>query len=215
MCAANVQSLYCLEGVDLAFGRPLETAPEVNIKLLSNASVFRIMPFRGRLDETEKALRSFGVDALPPAGRFVETDTYRLAWAEKNCWHLMAVQLGGNLENRLIDALQGKAAVSEASDGLLCVEIEGVKSRALLAKGCVLDLEQFKPGYSAVSLMAHTRVFIQRSAQDRFCLMIPASYAASFWEWLSMSAAEFTVSVSGAVAIWGFSPGQCSKSSSG
>ena len=55
---------------------------------------------------------------------------------------------------------QGSASVTDQSDGRVVLEISGPRVRDVLAKGVMLDLHErdFRPGATAVTLMAHTGV---------------------------------------------------------
>lgn len=192
MFAADVRLPYCLEGVAIESPALSGTASGVAVTIQIGAKVQRIMPFAATNQAVEAALSGLGLPALPNPGAFSPEGDARLDWAGKNCWHLVT---GADVDFDLAQALAGLAAVSDASDGLLCLGINGPQAVALLSKGCVLDLDGFQPGQCATTLMAHTRLQILRHSLSSFELMVPASYAASFWEWLSLSAAEFGMTV--------------------
>lgn len=191
MCAADPRSLFCLEGIDLVASQSRSGGADIHIRLPSDTTILRVMPFMNRRQAIEAALADLGFENLPAPGRYATAGKYRLAWAGQNCWHLICAPASSTLERDLGLSLAGIAAVSSASDGLLRLEIVGRDAASLMAKGCMLDLDHFLPGHCAVSLMAHTRIFIHRVSATGFDLMIPASHAASFWEWLCLSAAEF------------------------
>ncbi|MEX0302964.1 MAG: sarcosine oxidase subunit gamma [Leisingera sp.] len=196
MSAAEAHPLFCLEGIDLT-GAPAAGGPAgVDTGIVTDSTVLRIMPFRVKTTATAAALAPFGFTALPAPGRFAEAGDHCLAWAASNCWHLISSQPVTGLEQELKRALSGLAAVSSAGGGLLRLQISGKDAGALMVKGCVLDLDRFEPGHCAVTLMAHTRINLLRRGGTEFDLLIPVSHAASFWEWLTMSAAEFGMTVS-------------------
>ena len=195
MSAAETRTPFCLEGIDLAGVQSPSGMAGVKVRLFPDTSILRIIPFRSRRQNVETALTRFGFDSLPSSGRFRSIGDYRLAWASQNCWHLMCSPAVETLEQDLKQAFEGAAAISSAGDGLLRMEIEGRDAGTLMAKGCVLDLDHFLPGHCAVTLMAHTRLYLHRVSATGYQLLIPASHAASFWEWLAMSAAEFGMAV--------------------
>ncbi|MBY6068829.1 hypothetical protein KUW17_18950 [Leisingera aquaemixtae] len=194
MCAAEARPPFCLEGLELT-GVPSAQPAGVVARIVTGTTVLRIMPFHGKATATGAALTPFGFTNLPGPGRFAEASENRLAWAAGNCWHLISPHPALVLEQELKQVLAGLAAVSSAGGGFLRLRISGTAACALMAKGCVLDLDRFVPGRSAVSLMAHTKIHLHRCADAEFDLLIPASHAASFWEWLTMSAAEFGLAV--------------------
>ncbi|MEW2915144.1 sarcosine oxidase subunit gamma family protein [Leisingera sp. JC11] len=194
MCAAEARPLFCLEDLELT-GIPAAGPAGVEVRIVTGTTMLRIMPFRDQAAAAGAALAPFGFTALPAPGRFAEARENRLAWAAGNCWHLISPRTAPALEQELKQSLAGLAAVSSAGSGLLRLQISGTAACALMAKGCVLDLNRFAPGHCAISLMAHTRIQLHRCADTEFGLLIPASHAASFWEWLTMSAAEFGLAV--------------------
>lgn len=194
VCAAEARPLFCLEGLDLT-GIPAAGPAGVEARIVTGTTVLRIMPFHGQAAAAGAALAPFGFTTLPAMGRFAEEGENRLAWAAGNCWHLISPRPAPALEQELKQALAGLAAVSSAGGGFLRLQISGTAACVLMAKSCMLDLDRFEPGRSAVSLMAHTKIHLHRRADMGFDLLIPASHAASFWEWLAMSAAEFGLAV--------------------
>lgn len=190
VCAAEARPLFCLEGLDLT-SIPAAGPAGAEVRIVTGTTVLRIMPFREKATAAGAALAPFGFTALPGPGRSGVAGGHCLAWAASNCWHLISPRPAPALEQELKQALAGLAAVSSAGGGMLRLQIGGAASRALMAKGCVLDLDRFPPGHCAVTLMAHTRLHLRRCSAAEFDLLIPASHAASFWDWLCRSAAEF------------------------
>lgn len=194
VCAAEASPLFCLEGLDLA-GIPAAGPAGVKVRIVTGTTVLRIMPFRDQAAAAGAALAPFGFNYLPSPGRSGVAGGNCLAWAASNCWHLISPRPAPALEQELKQSLGRHAAVSSAGGGMLRLQIGGAASCALMAKGCLLDLDRFRPGHSAVTLMAHTRLHLRRCSASEFDLLIPASHAASLWEWLALSTAEFGLAV--------------------
>jgi sarcosine oxidase subunit gamma len=98
--------------------------------------------------------------------------------------------LGQDLDQ--LASLQGLASVSDHSDGYAVFELWGPNVRDTLAKGVPLDLHpSVFTDHVAVTVIAHMGAIVWQSAPDRLSIAIFRSYAASFWHWLSASAAEF------------------------
>ncbi len=85
------------------------------------------------------------------------------------------------------------ASVIDQSHGRVVIRVSGPKSRAVLAKGTPVDLhpDHFSIGKSAMTQMTHIGVHLTRSGEDEFTLSVFRGFSESFWEWLTVSAAEF------------------------
>lgn len=98
---------------------------------------------------------------------------------------------------RALMALPGALQhLSDQTDGLVTFRIEGQAMRALIAKGCGLDLHPrgFPPATCARSLMAQVEVRLHRpDSDDAFDIIVDASVATYFQRWLIDAAAEFTL----------------------
>lgn len=98
------------------------------------------------------------------------------------------------LGRRLDEAVAGRAAVFDVSHARTVIRVSGPAARALLAKGCRLDLHPrvFCAGACAQTNIGHFTVLLH-GVDDRptVDLYVARSYAASFWEWLAEAAAEF------------------------
>jgi sarcosine oxidase subunit gamma len=74
------------------------------------------------------------------------------------------------------------------------VELSGPHTRALLAKGCSLDLHprSFRPGMCAQTLLAKTAVILwQTDDAPTFKVFVRASFAAHLARWLADASVEF------------------------
>ena len=105
-----------------------------------------------------------------------------------------------DLMGRITRALAGRQAmVSDLSSSRAVIEIAGRQSRALLEKGCGLDLHPraFGPGHCAQTLFARLPVIIdQLSAAPAYRLFVRRSAARWLVDWLIDAAAEFAVASS-------------------
>jgi sarcosine oxidase subunit gamma len=176
---------------------PARSGPEgaaagVVVAPRENLGLATVMPFDGKADGLRARLRAlYGVEApIRPAvahGRGLD-----LAWAGPEQW--LAVSAERTVADRLAGELEGLAAVSDQSDGRTVMRLSGPKARDVLAKGCPIDLHPraFRPGDTALTAIAHVGFQIwQVDDGPTFDLLVPGSMAASFWRWLSLSAAEF------------------------
>jgi sarcosine oxidase subunit gamma len=87
-----------------------------------------------------------------------------------------------------------RAAVTDLSDSRVVIEIAGPRARALLEKGCGLDLHPraFTPGCCAQTLFARLPVIIdQTSAAPSYRLFVRRAAARWLCDWLIDAAEEF------------------------
>jgi sarcosine oxidase subunit gamma len=91
-------------------------------------------------------------------------------------------------------AADRRAQVSDLSASRIVIEIAGPRARALLEKGCGLDLHPraFTPGSCAQTLFAHLPVILdQTSAMPSYRLFVRRSAARWLCDWLIDAAEEF------------------------
>ncbi len=143
-----------------------------------------------QVELAEKVEAYFGV-ALPGVGKSNESGLKRLIWAGPGQW--LAMWPSGNGKNSvgaLANELSGSASVTDQSDSRAVVDVWGDQVRAVLAKGIMVDLHPraFQSGDTAITVAAHIGVqFVQLSDMPVYRLMVPRSYALSFWDWLTVS----------------------------
>lgn len=84
-------------------------------------------------------------------------------------------------------------AVTDVSSGHTMLVASGARTRALLARGCTLDLHPraFGPGRCAQTMIAKAGVLIrQRDDTPTFELIVRRSFAEYLWLWLRDAAAD-------------------------
>ena len=166
----------------------------ITMILREGFALTRIMPFRAQATATARALAPWWEGALPKAGCSIWSGDSGLAWAGANCWLLVRPRQSKPETGVIAAALQGLAAVTDASDGFLPLDLRGPDMTKLLAKGCNLDLDRLEAGASTPTQIAHTRVLLMRLDNTTCRLMVPASHVQSMVDWLQESAAEFGLS---------------------
>lgn len=104
--------------------------------------------------------------------------------------------------SRLAAELSGHAAVFDQTDGYALLRLRGPKLYATLAKGVAIDLHPaaFPVGSAASTAIAHIGAILWRLPDHAdggpvFEIAVFRSMAASFWHFLSLSAAEFGLAV--------------------
>lgn len=110
--------------------------------------------------------------------------------------------LVGALREALADV---HAAITELTDGRVAFLVAGPSARAVLAKGCPLDLHPraFPPGSCAQSLLAKAAVLIHLLEDDpehgpSFDVYVARSFAHYLWTWLEDAGREYGVQVEAA-----------------
>lgn len=86
------------------------------------------------------------------------------------------------------------ATLTDVSHARIAVQVDGDKSRDLLAKGCAVDLHprQLPPGSCVQTSIAKIGVILHKQLDDNgFTLYAARSYAGSFWHWLTTAANEY------------------------
>ncbi|HEV2335672.1 MAG TPA: sarcosine oxidase subunit gamma family protein [Stellaceae bacterium] len=120
----------------------------------------------------------------------------RTLWLGPDEW-LVTAPAGAapDLMGRLSRALAGRhATVSDLSASRAIIEITGGRARALLEKGCGIDLHPraFGPGACAQTLVAKLPVILdQTSAAPAYRLFVGRSAARWLAQWLIDAAEEF------------------------
>lgn len=104
-----------------------------------------------------------------------------------------------------LQAIAGDAGTAcDQSDGLLVFDIAGPEAGAALAKGLGIDLHPraFQAGDAASTLVAQVALSFWQMPGDggpRYRFAVPRSFAPAFTRWLAASAAQFGLTVSGAM----------------
>ncbi len=109
--------------------------------------------------------------------------------------HLVAVGPGNWLGARSGDIAVSSeiagVAVFDQQAAFAMLEITGGAALLLLQKGVFVDLARHlgDDGASLCSVIARINVVLWRLGSERFLVAVPRSFAASFWHWLTVSAA--------------------------
>jgi sarcosine oxidase subunit gamma len=157
-------------------------------------SIVTVMARKGKARAMSAALeKSFGI-TVPASGRSATGRDLTLHWCGAEQYYAVSSSHGeGELYASLRAALKGNASCVEQSHGRIIIRAEGPKVRQVLAKGTPVDLHptMFKPGYCAVTQIAHVGVHLAQVGPDAFELSVFRGFAESFREWLTEQAEEF------------------------
>ncbi len=135
------------------------------------------------------------------------TDTIAL-WLGPDEWWLVVPgpepEAGPELADKLRAALSGHfAAITEVGESRTCIRVSGPRARALLQKGCPLDLHPsvFTAGTCAQSILAKAGVTLHLFADESavegptFDIYVLRSFAEYLWAWLDDAGREYGVTV--------------------
>ncbi len=111
-------------------------------------------------------------------------------------WLIMSETLASTeLAGSLRQALRGiSAALTDVGDACIVYALRGENARAVLARGCPLDLHPraFPLGRCARTLLAKAPVLVHlRAAEPTFELYVARSYSDYAWEWLVTASGRF------------------------
>ena len=132
----------------------------------------------------------------------------RALWLGPDEWWLVVPgpepEAGPELADKLRAPLADHfATVTEVGESRTCIRIAGPKARALLQKGCPLDVHPraFGAGACAQTILAKATVAIHLSADESaadgpaFEVYVLRSFAEYLWAWLEDAGAEYGVTV--------------------
>ncbi len=142
------------------------------------------------------------IGAAPPAApnSWVAAGERAVVWLGPDEW-LVVVPPDGEeaLAAALEEALAGvRHAATVVSDNATVVRLSGPRARAVMAKGCAIDLHPrvFGPGSAAQSRLAKASVaFWQVDDTPAYDILVRASFAAYLWEWLLDAGREYGVRI--------------------
>lgn len=151
--------------------------------------------FRGKTDVLKAILNArYGV-SLPDRPCAVTSKDLTILWAGSAQWLAIAERRDGrDLETELKEVAQGLAAVVDHSDGRAVVVVSGSDARKVFGKGFSIDLHAraFALNDVAITQASHISATIWMTSEaPSYTILVPRSYADSFAEWLTSSAAEF------------------------
>ena len=150
---------------------------------------------RGENDLAKVVKVITGCSFPPKANRFESAGDRHLVWLGPDEYLLLCEP---GKEQELQDSLNSMIpsahfAITNVSDSLCALSLRGPAVRAVLAKGCGLDLhpKQFAAGQSAQSLLALSTVTLMAMADDAFILICRTSFAPYVQRWLGDAALEY------------------------
>ena len=148
------------------------------------------------------ATKALGVSLPSKPNTAATIQSTVIIWTAPNEW-LVVSEPGAEaaLESALAGALAGTHhAITDVSDHSTIIRLSGAAARAVLAKGCAIDLHRrvFGVDQSAQTPLAKAQVtFWQVDETPRYDILVRASFAPYLWAWLTDAGLEFGVRVEG------------------
>ena len=137
---------------------------------------------------------SYGVD-LPDASAIAHGPNVSFVGYGPGQWLAVSETLVNEaLARDLAQRLKGLASISDQSGGRTVLRLSGPRARDVLAKGLPIDLHprSFAPGGAATSTISLMGVQLwQVDDAPTYDIALFRLVSASFWRWLTASAAEF------------------------
>jgi sarcosine oxidase subunit gamma len=134
--------------------------------------------------------------SLPLTSNTFTTGEQIAYWLGPDEWLISAVPKLQVCERLLALPGQDSVAVNSQSGGLLQLKLTGQDARALLAKGCTLNLHpsEFRVGHCAQTLLAKADILLALADDTpTFCLLVRRSFAEYLALWLEHSGSEYGI----------------------
>ncbi|ODS00484.1 hypothetical protein AUC69_01095 [Methyloceanibacter superfactus] len=169
--------------------------PGVTIAERANLGLATLAARKGQDKALTAAVReAYGVD-LPAKSVTARGKSVNFIGYGPGQWLVVSETLAHEaLAEDLATRLKGLASVSDQSGGRAVLRVSGPRARDVLAKGLAVDLDPraFPAGGAVTSTISHMGVQLwQEGEADSYDIAIFRSVSASFWRWLTASAAEY------------------------
>jgi heterotetrameric sarcosine oxidase gamma subunit len=154
-----------------------------------------IVQVTGADEAAARVVRSAAGLALPPPRRAEIAGDALAVWVQPSSWLVIRPRGEEGALARMLAAGAGDGvAIVDQSHGKALLRLAGPRARDVLAKGCRVDLHPraFASGSAATTTVDHVTInLVQVDAAPTYDIVVPATFAENFLEWLIASAAEF------------------------
>ena len=169
--------------------------PGVVIEERAGLGLATVAARKGQADALKRAVASaYGVE-LPDSSHIAGGPSVRFVGYGPGQWLAVSETLAGEaLARDLAQNLRGLASISDQSGGRTVLLVSGPRARAVLGKGLPIDLHPLSFGTGSAATSTISLIGVQLWQVDdapTYKLAIFRSVSASFWRWLTASAAEF------------------------
>jgi sarcosine oxidase, subunit gamma len=133
---------------------------------------------------------------LPIAcGKVTGTDSHHALWLGPDEWLIVLATDAVAMADQLTAAVgEEPGLVLDVSANRTVLELAGPRSRAVLEKGCPVDLHprSFAPGHAVSTTLARVPVLLWQTADDTYRLLPRSSFADYVARWLLDAMPEFS-----------------------
>lgn len=120
--------------------------------------------------------------------------SHHVLWLGPDEWLVVSTTAGDVLVEALVDAAAGgHAAVVDVSANRTVLELSGAAARAVLEKGCPVDLHprEFSQGKAVTTTLARVPLLLWHAGPDSYRLLPRSSFAQYVARWLLDAMQEF------------------------
>ena len=151
-----------------------------------------------RVDPTSPAAESLegvlGTSLPRAAGEVTSHGQHSVLWLGPDEWLVVSQMAGDVLVAALLESIDGAhAAVVDVSANRTVLELRGAAARAVLEKGCPLDLHPrgFAPGRAVSTTLARIPLLLWQVGPESYRLLPRSSFADYVARWLMDASVEF------------------------
>ena len=173
-------------------------APGVRIEPRDGLGIATVLARRNAIAPLAARVREHFALDLPRGPILSRVGDVSILATGPGAWLAVHQHDGNRFVAAVREAVGDAASVSDQSDGLAVLRLSGTRVRDALCKLVAIDLHPraFEPGRVAVTLAGHIGATLWRledfaDGAAAFEIAVPRSYAASFWQALCESCAEF------------------------
>src|SRR5215213_6271863 len=163
----------------------------VQITAISGRSVLRLRSWLREFSRGGKPVMLHGRELPAQVGQIL-TGEVRALCVSPGEWLVVSTQSNSRRPLPPDESTQGLVLV-DLTDGLAIIDVGGFAARAILSKGCGLDLHprSFPAGRCARTRFAQIPVVVECLEPSRFELYVARSYRHYLHSWLEDAAVEF------------------------
>lgn len=176
------------------YGNPAMDAEPILIGEIYGRRIYQVTAWPDTLDLVRSGIEERCGCAAPDAmGTVTNGDSISIMLIAPGRYWILAER---RLDFKTPHFAPDEASIVDLSASRAILNIQGERTRELLAKGLPVDLHLsvFSVNSIAQSAIAHIPVLVRllpTLSEDSFEIYIPSGFAKSFWEWLSVAAEEY------------------------